>query len=159
MKKIIFLFSLLAAVTLYAQNYPGKMPELLLNREVKVLEVPASSIKYGYDDFYKDKSLKKVYACCDSYNSKYDKLVNRVFTVKEVKPYGSSYSSLTLEDDKEIIYFRGVFHFDWNAVEWKNLYILCNNDISFVLKQKNQKFKALTPSAKNYCEEERRSNL
>ncbi|MUV02087.1 hypothetical protein GN157_00045 [Flavobacterium rakeshii] len=106
MKKLTLLLLLVfMSVLANAQNYPDFFPQLLLNKEVKVLEKKPESVKYGYDNFYEDKSLKTKYACCDSYNSKYDNLVNRIFTVTKVDMI-SGYFILTLTDDKETLYFK-----------------------------------------------------
>lgn len=70
-----------------AQDYPESHPELLIGKELKVKPTEESLHEYGFDGFYKDENLKKIYACCDKHNSKYSEMVNKVFKVLEVIPY------------------------------------------------------------------------
>src|SRR5690606_20657972 len=111
MKNLTFFIVMLFSAVLGAQNYPGNKPELLLNKEVKVLDKDSPK-EYGYREFYKDKELDKVYACCQKTSSKYEKLVNRVFKVtavdpvKGVKSSGGTMYILTLQDSKETIDFK-----------------------------------------------------
>jgi len=104
MKKIILL--LIIPLFGYSQ-FPAENVELLLNKEIKVLPKAESLQEYGYDYFYKNKKIKKKYACCESYNSKYLSLVNQVFTVINIEPY--KYGNYILElSNNEIgtVYFK-----------------------------------------------------
>lgn len=110
MKSLTLVITLLFTFAASAQ-FPGSKPELLLNKELKVLD-SNSPKEYGYRDFYKDHELEKVYACCQRYNSKYEKLVNRTFKVTAVEPIkgvksaGGKYFCLTLQEGKETLYFK-----------------------------------------------------
>lgn len=111
MKNLTFFITLLFSALLSAQNFPGTNTQLLLNREVKVLDTESAK-QYGYREFYKDKALNSVYACCQGRNAKYEKLVNRLFKVVEITPVqgfkssGGTKFALTLKDESEIIYFN-----------------------------------------------------
>jgi len=86
MKKRIMLITgiLFAGFGIFAQNFPGQDVDLLVGKEIKVVEKAESLQEYGYDGFYKDSNLKKKYACCQSYNSKYKELVNKVYVFKTI---------------------------------------------------------------------------
>ena len=85
MKKLLLV--LIALPMIGFGQFPGKDVNLLLNKELKVLPKAESLHKYGYDYFFKNKKMKKKYACCDSYNSKYKALANKVFKVINIEPY------------------------------------------------------------------------
>lgn len=71
-----------------AQNFPGKMVELLDGKQLRVKPLEKSSQKYGYREFYTDSDLKKVYKKGDS-NTKYSALADKVFNVVSYEPYNS----------------------------------------------------------------------
>lgn len=110
MKKITLLLLLVSSFML-GQNFPGNSPDLLIGKELKVLPKDERLQPYGYQGFFKDEALKKDYECCDSYNSKYKNMVNRIFKVTEVIPYKNSigtekYKLKLLSDKQETVYFE-----------------------------------------------------
>jgi len=114
MKKLIFIGLLFSYMSVFSQNFPGKDVELLVGKEIKVLEKAESLQQYGYDDFYKDSNLKKKYACCESYNSKYKELVNKVFKVLSYEAYTNSIGiekyKLQIENPE-----TGIIYFDYSS--------------------------------------------
>ncbi len=103
MMKKILLISCLSLTTLsFGQNFPGTEVELLLNREIKVLELEQRLQDYGYDCFYKNKSLKRIYARGKNDNSKYASLVGKTFKVTNYLPhtgiYGDCHYILTIDN-------------------------------------------------------------
>ncbi len=86
MKKITLLF-LFISFFAFGQNFPENEVQLLMNKEIKVKEMPSNAQEYAYDGFYMSDKLKDEYMCCDSYNSKYNSLVNKLFIVEEITPY------------------------------------------------------------------------
>lgn len=113
-KKMITLGLFFASFGLFAQNFPGKDVELLVGKEIKVLPKAESLQKYGYDGFYKDFNLKKKYACCQSYNSKYKELENKIFKVLSYEPYtngiGTNKFKLQIENAE-----TGIIYFDYSS--------------------------------------------
>jgi len=85
------------------------------NQLLYVLPKTKSLQKYGYDYFYKTKKIEKKYACCQSYNSKYESLANKYFYVTEINhhpKYKTStiyaekyYLTLKDKDTNEVVYF------------------------------------------------------
>ena len=122
MKKRLILIAgiLIAGFGLCAQNFPGKDVDLLVGKELKVLEKSESSQEYGYDGFYRDSSLKKKYACCQRNNSKYKELVNKVFKVISYEPYTTSMGikkfKLHIENAE-----TGLIYFDYSS-EYEHLF-------------------------------------
>lgn len=113
MIKLIFIFITLFLVDfcLIAQDFPGKDVELLAGREIRVKELSESLQKYGYDGFYKDENLKRKFACCQNYKSKYNVLVNKVFKVtsfQEYKSIGTNKFKLKLENPE-----TGIIYYDY----------------------------------------------
>lgn len=100
----------LLAITGFAQNYPGKNVELLLNREVKVLPDEVYK-KNGYPEFYSSEKMGDGDVYKGKLKTKYEELVNKTFKVTEVKPiikYGKQNHILVLtspELKKPIYYF------------------------------------------------------
>lgn len=86
------------------------------NQLLYVLPKTKSLQKYGYDYFYKTKKMEKKYACCQSYNSRYESLANRYFYVTEINHHpkyktsilyaGKYYFTLKDKDTDEIVYFE-----------------------------------------------------
>lgn len=104
MKKLSLLFAILFSLFVKAQDYPGKMPQLLLNKEVTMV-VNDMIKKYGYNNFYKDSKANEYYAGKTAVP--YEKLMNRAFKVTEVKPHNSDrFYLITITDDTETIYFK-----------------------------------------------------
>lgn len=87
MKTIITFIILLINFIANGQNFPGTEVSLLLGKEIKVQPKDEAYKKYGYDYFYKDDKLKDKFSCCDSYNTKYESLVGKIFTVSNIEPY------------------------------------------------------------------------
>lgn len=119
MKTLFFtLASLLSTLLAVAQNYPGEMPELLLNRKVRVLPVAENLQKYGYMEFYTTPEMEynKVYNATKN-ATPYEALVDKVFTVTEIKPLGTEKSpnyrlTLNSNDGLPVLYHRYNSRFD-----------------------------------------------
>lgn len=115
MKKLsLILFCIISAnIFSLAQNYPGQDVELLVGKEIRVKEMDESLQKYGYDGFYKDDNLKKKFACCQNYKSKYKDLVNKTFKVLSFEPYSNSIGTnkfkLKIENSE-----TGIIYFDYS---------------------------------------------
>jgi len=84
MKKITTLLLLLGSFLLHAQeSYPAKHPELLIGKEVKVLDITSDE----YPDFFTDKELQKAYSPPPGqkiYTAK-AALLGKIFKVIDVK--------------------------------------------------------------------------
>jgi hypothetical protein len=97
----------------FGQDFPGKDVQLLVGRELKVKELAESLQKYGYNGFFIDEKLNKKYACCESYNSKYNYLAGKIFKVISYEPYtdiiGSDKFKLKLENSE-----IGIIFFDYD---------------------------------------------
>jgi hypothetical protein len=112
MKRInLLILSLILSIYTFSQDYPGKDVELLVGKEIQVKEQPETLQMYGYDDFYIKEDLKKKYACCEHYNSKYSSLVGKIFKVLSVELYTNSIGidkiKLKIENEETgIIYFN-----------------------------------------------------
>jgi len=113
-KNFISFGLLLVSFGLFAQNFPGKDVELLVGKDIKVLPKAESLQEYGYKGFYKDSKLKKKYACCQSYNSKYKALENKIFKVVSFEPYANSIGTnkfkLQIENEE-----TGLIYFDYSS--------------------------------------------
>ncbi len=113
-KNLITFGLLLVNLGLFAQNFPGKDVELLVGKEIKVLPKAESLQEYGYEGFYKDSNLKRKYACCQSYNSKYKALENKIFKVISYEPYtnsiGTNKFKLLIENEE-----TGQIYFDYSS--------------------------------------------
>ncbi|RWW99704.1 hypothetical protein [Flavobacterium cerinum] len=107
MKKIIVVFALLLSLSAIAQDFPGKRPELLLGKEVKVKALSGIASSLGYVGFYTDPKLKNIYEQT-SFETKAEAIFGRQFKVENVeKTESAELSKLTLKDDKdEILYFK-----------------------------------------------------
>jgi hypothetical protein len=101
------------STAIMCQNFPGNTPELLIGKELKVLEVADILQQYGYKGFYKDINLKKIYDKNSSFASKYESLVNKVFKVNGCEPYtnliGKKRFKLELSNPD-----IGTLYFDYN---------------------------------------------
>lgn len=113
MKKILLLTIILISSFSFGQNFPGNDVELLLNKEIKVQEKDEGLHKYGYESFYVNDMMKKKYDCCESYNSKYNGLVGKVFKVLSAEPYkniiGTDKFKLKIENSE-----TGIIYFDYS---------------------------------------------
>lgn len=91
MKKIIlFLALIFTSGFSFGQNFPGDLVDLLLNKEIKVVERTENLQKYGYDNFFLNDKMEKKFACCESFNSKYNSLVGKIFKVLSAVQYTNS---------------------------------------------------------------------
>jgi len=105
------------------QNFLGKDVYKYQGQELYLKGKAESLRKYGYDnfvlDYTKDKLSNKsnVYKCCDSYNSKYDELVEKYFNVLEIIKhpkaeqneylYGKKfYLKLQEKESNDIVYYE-----------------------------------------------------
>lgn len=105
MKKIALSLLLFVSLFVKAQDYPGKMPQLLFNKEV-TLVLNESIKKYGYRNFYKDSNAYEYYAGKTTPTVPYEKLMDRTFKVTEMKPHRlEGYYILTITDGTENIYY------------------------------------------------------
>ena len=109
--KITLLFTLLLSQLMFGQNFPGNNPNLLLGKDLKILPKIEGLHKFGYEGFFEDDAMDKVFECCDSYKSKYNNMVGRVFKVTEVTPIkdvsnDGRYKIKLLSDKKETLYFE-----------------------------------------------------
>lgn len=103
MKKILLITLILIAFKAQAQ-FPGKHPEILLNKDVRVLPLSETFQTVGYRDFHKNDKIKIL-----DKPIKHEILVGKNFKVTDVKPYenyGSSKYILKLESsDKAVFYY------------------------------------------------------
>lgn len=110
MKKFTFLL-LFLSITLMAQNYPNKMPELLLGKQVKIIESQMSSNpKYGYTHFFAD-TLPKQYMPNGRGYSERTALLGKQFTVTEIrdktpKKARPMYRVKLEAPDKSVVYYH-----------------------------------------------------
>jgi hypothetical protein len=110
MKKLI-LFSLIVLSNLtYGQNFPGTSVDLLVGKELKVIEKDVVLQKFGYSDFYTNDSLNTHYDCCETVaNSKYKTLAGKVFKLISFEPYtdatGTEKFKLKIENSETGVVF------------------------------------------------------
>jgi hypothetical protein len=104
MKKFFSIALLTLALSTYAQ-FPGRHPELLLNKEVQVTDLSPRLQTFGYRDFHKKEEIKVTDKAI-----KYSDLVGKTFRVTDVKPYdknGESNFILKLESSENgIMYYN-----------------------------------------------------
>lgn len=63
---------LLISTCIFGQGiFPGNDTSLISGQQLKVTPLDKMFQKYGYEGFYKDEKLKKIYECCDGINSKF----------------------------------------------------------------------------------------
>lgn len=105
---------MLISAVIHAQ-FPANHPELLLGKEIKVIELDSTLHKYGYRNFYVSEDLKfgSNYSKENAGSSKYEKLVGKIFTVSAVIPYKNSIGEdkfkLKLENAE-----TGTLYFDYD---------------------------------------------
>jgi hypothetical protein len=111
MKKIIVVFALLLSLSAIAQDFPGKRPELLLGKEVKVLPLSKEKLKEGYVGFYTDDELYKKYKQNGSFNKTYEDLVGKSFkvlAVDQLERFGEKLHRIKLQDvsSETVLYYK-----------------------------------------------------
>ena len=111
MKKIIVVFALLLSLSAAAQNFPYRNIELLIGKEVQIIPLNETELKYsaGYKDFSTDVKGIYTYQEGGSVVTKPSALVDRVFKVESIEsnPISTGASMLKLKDSKgEIIYYK-----------------------------------------------------
>lgn len=87
-------------------NFLGINTHKYIGQELYLKGKAESLRKYGYDKFVKDykkpylTNTKNVYKCCDGYNSKYDELAGKYFTVLAVIPHPKAKENKALYGSK-----------------------------------------------------------
>lgn len=103
MKKILLITLILIAFNAQAQ-FPGKHPEILLNKDVRVIPLSQTLQSLGYREFHKNDKMKIL-----DKPIKHEILAGKNFKVSDVKTYenyGSSKYILKLESsDKTVFYY------------------------------------------------------
>ena len=103
MKKILLVALILISFNTQAQ-FPGKHPEILLNKDVKVIPLSQTLQSIGYSDFHKNDKVS-----ISDKSIKHEILADKNFKVTDIKPYekyGSSRYILKLEGaDKTVFYY------------------------------------------------------
>ncbi len=74
------------SIITYSQNYPGKNIDLLVDKEIRVLEKREGLRRFGYRGFYESDRLTKVFACDKTLHTEYSALVGKVFRVLAARP-------------------------------------------------------------------------
>jgi hypothetical protein len=109
MRNITLFIALFFAFAMNAQNFPGIQPQLLEGKMVKVRPLTVVQT-YGYEFFFKDDDMYRIYQYDHGMSSKTEALLGRIFKVTSVIPdphYPDRFYKITLQDEKgEIIYFR-----------------------------------------------------
>jgi len=155
---ILFLTFILMSGVSFGQNFPGDHVDLLINKEIKVVERTENLKKYGYDNFFLNEKMEKKYACCESYNSKYSSLVGRIFKVLSAEKYTNSIGTvlykLRIENPETGILFyeydpRYEFEFVFEVLGGLNLPddFYCND-----IKTTIDKFNGSTTSSSEYSD-------
>lgn len=112
MKKMFFLVIAFAFTCMHAQNYPGKKPELLIGKEVKVIAEPP--IELGYQRFYTDlkmnnASVYKPESAYSSFTTK-EELAGKTFKVLSVNRKAGvdeTEIALQLQGDAGLVLYYG----------------------------------------------------
>jgi hypothetical protein len=116
MKKITIIVLLLWASLMQAQeSYPGKFAELLVGKEVKVID---NNNTHGYPDFYTDKELRKYYSPepGEKVHTARKAILGKTFKVIDLSRSGNDMRRVTLElegPDNLKIYYRYNDNFDF----------------------------------------------
>ena len=88
------------------QNFLGKDVYKYLDQDLYLIEKSESLRKYGYRNFVLDYQYKgyrreeNTYKCCDSYNSKYEDLKGKYFSVKAIHKHPKAEQSASLYGTK-----------------------------------------------------------
>lgn len=113
MKNFTLLIALFFSLIITAQDHPGKRPELLLGKEVTIIDLSDNyysdlSKEKGYQRFYIDKKLYDTYKENSKRNTEYRALFNKTFTITNVEPatskYLGNYHIITLESPDLVLY-------------------------------------------------------
>ena len=102
MKKILLITLILIAFNAEAQ-FPGKHPEILLNKDVRVIPLSQTLQSLGYREFHKNDKMKIL-----DKPIKHEILAGKNFKVTDVKPYenyGSSKYILKLESTDNTVFY------------------------------------------------------
>lgn len=127
MKNFTLLIALFFSLIITAQDDPGKRPELLLGKEVTIIDLTGNyysdiSKEKGYQRFYIDKEVLSTYKKNSKHNTEYEALFNKTFTVKNVElkeesQYGGGpYHVITLESPDLVLYHK---YYDKRAYYFK----------------------------------------
>ena len=105
----IFIFS----INTFGQNFPGTEIQLLIGKELKVTEMSEPLQSLGYQGFFTDEKLKKIFSQNSIFQSKYNSLVGKIFKVISYEPYidklGSNKFKLKIENTE-----TGIIFFDYD---------------------------------------------
>lgn len=102
--KKILLFALIVISIKAQAQFPGKHPELLLNKEVKVKPLSETFKKLGYRNFHKNSEMKIL-----DKPIKEELLVDKIFKVTDVTPfdsYGVKKYIIKIESGKDIYFYE-----------------------------------------------------
>lgn len=114
-KMILFFFVVFVSISLNAQKIPIlylSAIDSLVNKELKVRDLPESEKKDGYYGFYVDKKHKKVYKGNLLDKTKYEYLVGKIFKVLSYERYidhSENYILLTLENKETGILYYPIY--------------------------------------------------
>ncbi|MCW2119646.1 hypothetical protein [Flavobacterium sp. 7A] len=98
------------------RNFLGADAFQYKGQDLYLIEKSENSRKFGYDNFVLDYQYNgydkksNTYKCCDSYNSKYDELKGKYFSVKAIHKvpvyFGRFYLELEEKETKDKIYYK-----------------------------------------------------
>lgn len=108
MKNLTFFIVMLFSIALSAQKDPGKNPEVLVGKQLKIASTPTRKLD-GFQWFFTDAEQTKVFSCCGSggsYHSTFESLDGRTFKVDEVTHIKNGYYSIKITDAKGTLYYK-----------------------------------------------------
>ncbi len=114
MKKVLITILALIGQKANAQIdvFPANDTAMIIGKEVRVKPKDKMLEAYGYEGFYKDEKLKKVFDCCTAFNAKVENLKNKVFKVEAIIPntnFSKLHFVLKLHNTE-----LGIVYFDYN---------------------------------------------
>jgi hypothetical protein len=115
---VVCLFSL--GFTAYSQNFPGGDIDLLEGKQLLVKEKDPRLHEFGFENFYSDPSKLKIYSPIDDnrYNTKYESLVAKTFTVasthKSEVSYNPDYTLILENPEIGTLYYTYDPKFEFN---------------------------------------------